>query len=88
MLVPGFISDALFNVNGRQFHTLSIEADGSRNLETFDYHPHVETTPINNSVTRQEFQELVDKVNRLSGGISNGISEPVQAATTTGKLVE
>lgn len=88
MLVPGFISDALFNVNGRQFHTLSIEADGSRNLETFDYHPHVEAVPIDNGVTRKEFQELVDKVNRLSGGVSNGISEPVQATATAGKLAE
>jgi hypothetical protein len=30
MLVPGFISDAIFDVNGRQFHALSIEADDSR----------------------------------------------------------
>lgn len=87
MLVPGFISDALFNVNGRQFHTLSIEADGSRNLETFNYQPDIETTPVDNSVTRKEFQELVDKVNRLSGGVGNGISEPVQAAAA-GKLAE
>lgn len=88
MLMPGFISEPLFNVNGRQFHTLSIEADGSRNLETFDYQPHVEAAPVNDGVTRKEFQELVDKVNRLSGGVSNGISEPVQAATAAGKLAE
>lgn len=30
MLVPGFISEALFDINGWQFHALSIEADGSR----------------------------------------------------------
>lgn len=36
-LVPGFTSDALFDVDGRHFHALSIESDGSRNLETFAY---------------------------------------------------
>lgn len=80
MLVPGFISEALFDINGKQFHALSIEADGSRNLETFDYQIHVDQpASVPDYVSRDEFQGLVDRINQLTGG-SNGISEPVQAA--------
>lgn len=79
MLVPGFISEALFDINGKQFHTLSIEADGSRNLETFDYQIHVNQQATPDYVSRDEFQGLVDRINQLTGG-SNGISEPVQSA--------
>lgn len=78
MLVPGFISEALFDVNGKQFHTLSVEMDGRRNLETFDYQPHVEPTQAPGAVSRAEFDALADKVNQLIGG-SNGIHEPVPA---------
>lgn len=76
MLVPGFISDALFDVNGRQFHTLSIEADNSRNLETFDYKPHVEPAKPQDYVTHAELEALLSKLM----GDNNGIHEPVQAA--------
>lgn len=86
-LVPGFISDALFDIDGRHFHALSIESDGSRNLETFSYQ--IETsqsaTKPADYVSRAEFQGLVDRINQLTGG-SNGISEPVQpAAAATGQ---
>lgn len=76
MLVPGFISDALFDVNGRQFHTLSIEADGSRNLETFDYTPHVEPAKPQDYVTHAELEALLSKLI----GENDGIHEPVPAA--------
>lgn len=76
MLVPGFISDALFDVNGRQFHTLSIEADNSRNLETFDYKPHVEPAKPQDYVTHAELEALLSKLM----GDNDGIHEPVQAA--------
>lgn len=83
-LVPGFVSDPLFDVNGRQFHTLSIEADGHRNLETFDFEKHVEI-PISGTpgdyIQRAEFDELVSKVNSIMGG-QNGVHGPVQAAGT------
>lgn len=85
MLVPGFISDALFDIDGRHFHALSIEPDGSRNLETFAYQ--LESTPAQESseyVSRSEFQELVgkvDQVNQMIGGL-NGISQPVQPAAS------
>lgn len=81
MLVPGFISEALFDINGKQFHALSIEADGSRNLETFDYQIHVDQQAGPDYVSRAEFQGLVDRINQLTGG-SDGISEPVQPAAT------
>ena len=38
-LMPGFVSEPMFDVNGNQFYTLSVEADGRRNLETFDFQP-------------------------------------------------
>lgn len=76
MLVPGFISEALFDVNGRQFHTLSIEADGSRNLETFDYKPHVEPAKPQDYVTHAELEALLSKLT----GENDGIHEPVPAA--------
>lgn len=83
-LVPGFVSDPLFDVNGRQFHTLSIEADGHRNLETFDFEKHVEipisATSPDDYIQRKEFDELVSKVNSIMGG-QNGVHGPVQATT-------
>ena len=83
MLMPGFTSDPLFDINGRQFHALSIEQDGRRNLETFDYTPHIEQTPINidgaDFVSRAEFDDFTAKVNAALGAI-NGIHGPVQAA--------
>ena len=83
VLVPGFISDPMFDVNGRPFHTLSIEPDGRRNLETFDFTKHVSEQPTQTDyVSRAEFQAIVDKVNQLIGA-NNGIHEPVQAAATT-----
>lgn len=76
MLVPGFISEALFDINGRQFHALSIEADGSRNLETFDYKPHIEPAKPQDYVTHAELEALLTKLI----GDNNGIHEPVPAA--------
>jgi hypothetical protein len=78
MLSPGFISDPLFDIDGQHFHTLSIESDGSRNLETFSYQLDApkQTTP--DYVTREEFKAFVDQMT----GANNGIHEPVQAATT------
>lgn len=83
VLVPGFVSDALFDVNGRQFHTLSIESDGRRNLETFDFFPHVEEQPVEiNGVefaSKKEFDELAAKVNAVME-VVNGLHEPVPTA--------
>lgn len=83
MLIPGFVSDALFDVNGHQFHTLSIESDGRRNLETFDFQPHVEEQPVEiNGVefaSKKEFDELAAKVNAVME-VVNGLHEPVPAA--------
>lgn len=76
MLVPGFISEALFDVNGKQFHALSIESDGSRNLETFDYTPHVEPAKPHDYVTHAELEALLSKLI----GENDGIHEPVPAA--------
>lgn len=84
MLVPGFISEALFDIDGRHFHALSIEADGRRNLETFSYQLDTPTQQIAGSdyVSRAEFQELVSRINQMTGD-DNGIHEPVQTAAAT-----
>lgn len=78
MLVPGFISDPLFDIDGKHFHTLSIEQDGRRNLETFVYYPdNPEQVQPQDYVSRSEFQSLVDRIDQMTGTI-NGIYEPVQ----------
>lgn len=84
MLAPGFISDALFDIDGRHFHTLSIESDGSRNLETFSYQPDTpqQASMQKDYVTRDEFQALMDKFDKMTE-VSNGIHEPVQPAAAT-----
>ncbi len=81
-LVPGFISDELFDVNGRQFHVLSVEADGRRNLETFDYLPHKDDSKIMvdgvEFESREEFDTLAAKV-RAVLGVHGGVSTAVQS---------
>lgn len=87
MLVPGFVSDVLWDVNGKQFYTLSIEPDGSRNFETFDYSKHVEQQQV--AVTRDEFDALKRTVeqmgaaNGLYGYVSQPQPVPATAATDT-----
>lgn len=82
-LVPGFTSDPVFDINGRQFYTLSIEQDGSRNFETFDYSLHTEPVqPTSDYVSRAEFQGLIDRINQMTTGGTDGIPQPVQEATT------
>lgn len=89
-LVPGFVSwPPLFDVNGRQFYTLSIEPDGRRNLETFDYAPHSQAQQVViDGVTfasRDELDEFCAKVSIANSmiGRQNGVLGPVPAATAT-----
>lgn len=83
VLTPGFISDALFDIDRRHFHTLSIEPDGSRNLETFSYQLDTAAQGAGHDhVSRAEFDELLCRVNQMTGAL-NGIHEPVQAAAPT-----
>lgn len=76
MLVPGFVSEALFDIDGRHFHALSIESDGSRNLETFAYQLESQVGP-SDYVTHAELEALLSKLT----GDNDGIHEPVPAAT-------
>lgn len=84
VLVPGFTSDALFDIDGRHFHALSIEPDGRRNLETFSYKLDSSPTQQANTdyVSRAEFQKLANKINQMTGD-ANGISQSVQPAATS-----
>jgi len=81
MLVPGFTSEPLFDIDGTHFHALSIEADGSRNLETFAYQ--LETSqlpkPGDEYVTRAELEAMLSK---MTGG-DHGVPEPVQESAAT-----
>lgn len=91
VLVPGFISEPLFDINGHQFHTLSVEPDGRRNLETFDFVPHVDEQPVEidgaQFVSRAEFDEFTAKVNAALG-VLNGVHEPVPAASAASAAAE
>ena len=83
MLLPGFISEPLFDVDKKHFHTLSIEVDGRRNLETFRYEPEDSggfTADKTQFVSRSEFDEFTAKVNAALGAL-NGVHEPVSATT-------
>ena len=92
-LVAGFVSDELFDVNGKQFHVLSVEANGRRNLETFDYKPHVDETVAQNDtgfVSRSEYDSLVSEFNSFVSKTNeslealNGVYESVSATATDG----
>lgn len=83
-LMPNFISEPLFDINGRQFHVLSIEADGRRNLETFDYslHEDEQKVQINGAefASKREFDELARKVYAVME-VVNGLHAAVPATT-------
>ena len=82
-LVPGFVSDTVWDVNGRQFYSLSIENDGRRNFEIFDFAPHKEESHVQidvaQFVSRREFDEFSAKVNAVLGAL-NGVHAAVPAA--------
>lgn len=75
-LVPGFVSHPVFDVNGRQFHVLSIEQDGRRNLETFDFTKHIEEEPVTINgaefASKRELDELAAKVAAMTE-VVNGV---------------
>jgi hypothetical protein len=85
MLVSGFSTDPIFDVNGRQFYVLSIEQDGRRNLETFDFMPHAEAQQVViNGVTfesKEAADDFIAKVgvalealHGVHGSVPSGIS--------------
>lgn len=80
-LIPGFTSDAVWDVNGRQFYALSVESDGRRNFETFDYSKHVDEHPVQidgaQFVSKQEYDTFVAKVSAALEAL-NGVRRPVQ----------
>lgn len=86
VLVPGFISDPLFDIDGQHFYTLSIENDGRRNFERFLYRLDMPDSPNidNRYVSRSEFQELVSKVEHMRGE-TNGIPQSVQQQPEAGQ---
>jgi hypothetical protein len=71
----------VWDINGRQFYTLSVEADGRRNFETFDYAPHSESVKVRiNGVefeSQQEFDAFAEKVRAVMGG-NDGVHSTVQ----------
>ena len=84
-LVPGFVSDTVWDVNGRQFYSLSIENDGRRNFEIFDYMKHVDSKPTQidgtQFVSRQEYDQFVKDVSAKLEAM-NGVHAAVPATAT------
>lgn len=85
-LMPGFISEQLFDIDGCHFYTLSIEPDGRRNLERFKFMPDPENQGfrVDNAefVSRAEFDDFTAKVNAAIGAL-NGLYGSVQPAAAT-----
>ena len=86
MLVSGFSTDPIFDVNGRQFYVLSIEQDGRRNLETFDFQPHAEAQQVViNGVTFESKEAVDDFIAKVGVALEalNGVHGPVPSGVPT-----
>lgn len=93
MLVSGFSTDPIFDVNGRQFYVLSIEQDGRRNLETFDFMPHAEAQQVViNGVTFESKEAADDFIAKVGVALEalNGVhgSVPSRIPTTAGPTAQ
>jgi len=84
-LPPNSMSPALFDNDGKTFYIVSTDGTGTKTVEAFDYTPHIEppTDKLSGTdyVSRSEFQNLTDLVNKLYGDI-HGIHGSVQQAPT------
>lgn len=84
-LPPNSMSPALFDNNGQVFYIVSTDGTGMKTVEAFDYKPHVEQQPVQidgaQFVSREEYDQFVQKVSAALGALSNGIHGPVPAAT-------
>ena len=83
-LPPNSTSPALFDKSGTCFYVVSTDGTGTKSIECFDFTPHKDEVVLpqqRDYVSRQEFDNLVNRVNMLIGG-SNGTDGPVQAAAT------
>jgi hypothetical protein len=83
-LVPGFTSDIVWDVNGKQFYALSVENDGRRNFEIFDFAPHAQEHQA--GVSRQEFDALKQTVEHMNG-VLDGIYGHVSPASPAANAV-
>lgn len=84
-LPPNSMSPALFDKSGTCFYIVSTDGTGAKTVETFDFFPHVEQQDATQeaTVSRQEYDALVAKVDSIIGVI-NGIDGSVlQSADAT-----
>lgn len=81
-LPPNSMSPALFDQNGKVFYVVSTDGTGTKNVEVFDFSPHVdEPVKVDGAkfVSRREFDEFTAKVQAAIGAL-NGTNGPVQDA--------
>lgn len=90
-LPPNSTSPALFDTNGKVFYIVTTDGTGTKQIEAFDFSPHVDeapSTPPFQGVSREEFDTLVARVDKIMEA-QNGIHGQVQpAATDTGTAVQ
>lgn len=65
-LPPNSTSPALFDNNGKVFYVVSTDGTGMKTVETFDFSPHKESTPVTidgaDFVSKQEYDQFVKRV--------------------------
>lgn len=74
--------DSNFDGKHGVFYVVSTDGTGTKTIEYFDFSPHVEqpVTPQQpDYVTRSEFQDLVNRINQMTGG-TNGADGSVPTA--------
>ena len=84
-LPPNSMSPALFDSNGKVFYVVSTDGTGTKSIETFDFTPHVEESPVVvdgvEFASKSELDELAAKVAVIMEVI-NGSDATVSTADT------
>lgn len=70
-MAPNSTSPALFDEGGTMFYVVSTDGTGTKTIETFDFSPHVEQSPMvvdgASFVSREEFDAFAARVNAVIG---------------------
>lgn len=78
--------DSSFDGKHGVFYVVSTDGAGTKTIELFDFTPHVDVPPTSvgadDTVTRQEFEELVARLDAMIGA-HNGPDGPVQTTAAT-----
>jgi hypothetical protein len=70
---PNSVSKPYFDYNGKMFYVVNTDAAGAKTIETFDFGPHKDESPVQidgaQFVSRQEYDEFVKKVYAALGAL-------------------